>query len=255
MHLLWTFLARELRSRYLGTLSGAAWALMTPLLQLVIYGYVFGTIFAARLPAEEYGELSFIAFLAVGLWPWVAFSEALTRAVTAVPDNAGLLSKVALPRPLLVLAPILAALALHGAGFVAVLAVLCLGGWLTVQPSMWVLPLLWCVLGLFTLGLGWLIGALSVFVRDLAHMLTQLLMLLFFLTPILYPRSMIPVALQGLADLNPLALYVRLFRQASLGVEPIAWADFAVGVVLAVVVAALGYLAFRRLAPHFEDFL
>ena len=77
---------RELHQRYLGSLSGGAWAIVQPLLQLAIYGYVFGRIFAARLPEQEFGALPFVAFLAIGLWPWNAFAEGLTRACTAIVD-------------------------------------------------------------------------------------------------------------------------------------------------------------------------
>ncbi len=249
------FVRREFKLRYLGTFSGMAWALLQPLLQLAIYSYVFLNVFRARLPAEEFGELGFVPFLAMGLWPWVAFSESLLRAVNAIPENAGLLGKVALPRPLLVLAPTVAGFLMHGLGFVAVIAVLWTGGWL--QPdwsTLLVVPLL-LLLGLFTLGLAWLFAALNVFVRDLSHLLAQVVTMLFFLTPVLYPRSLVPESLRPIADANPLALFVGLFRQVTLGVGGYDWTDALVALVIAVVVALAGYLVFRRLSSHFEDFL
>lgn len=249
------FVRREVRLRYLGTVSGAAWALAQPLLQLAIYGYVFLYVFRARLPEAEFGGLGFLPFLAVGLWPWTAFAEALNRAVSAVPDNAGLLGKVALPRPLLVFAPVCASFLLHALGFAAVLAVLWLGGWLTPRWQVLQLPVLFVALGLFTLGLAWAFAALNVYVRDFAHLLTQVITLLFFLTPVLYPRSLIPEAIRPIADANPMALYVGLFRQASLGVGGYQPWHFALAVLIACVVAWLGYITFKRLAPYFEDFL
>ncbi|MFB9067182.1 ABC transporter permease [Pseudofulvimonas gallinarii] len=245
---------RELRQRYLGSLSGGAWALLQPLAQLAIYGYVFGRIFSARLPQQEFGELAFLAFLAIGLWPWNAFAESLSRACTTITDNAGLLGKVAIPRFLLVLAPVAAAFMLQVAGFAAVLLVLYLGGWFEPRwQALLTLPL-FVLLALFTLGLAWLFSALTVFVRDIAHGLPQALLLMFFLTPVLYPRSLVPETLLPLADANPLALFVGLFRQSVLGVGSYGPGDWLLAVVLTLASLAAGYLVFQRLAPHFEDF-
>jgi lipopolysaccharide transport system permease protein len=253
--LLLEFVRREIRLRYLGTFSGLGWALIQPVLQLAIYGYVFTTIFAARLPEQEFGGLAFVAFLAVGLWPWTAFAEALTRSITAIQDNAGLLGKVALPRPVLIAAPVIAGFLLHAVGFILVLAVLMAGGWIDWRwQAVAIVPLL-LVLAVFTLGLAWLLSALCVFVRDLSHAVGQALMLLFFLTPVLYPRSLVPEPMLPFADANPMALYVGLFRQAVLGVGDHGPGHWLVALVLALLMAALGAWVFRRLSPHFEDFL
>lgn len=249
------FVRRELRLRYLGTLSGAGWAVAQPLLQLAIYGYVFLYIFRARLPQEEFGELGFLPFLAIGLWPWTAFSDALNRAVNAIPENAGLLGKVALPRPLLVFAPVCASFLLHAAGFAAVLTVLWSGGWLDLRWQSLMLPGLLLILGTFTLGLAWAFAAVNVYVRDFGHLQAQVIMLLFFLTPVLYPRSLVPEALRPIADANPLALYVGLFRQALTGIGGYGAWHYGLAVAIAAIAAWLGYAVFRRLAPHFEDFL
>lgn len=249
------FIRRELRLRWLGTFSGAAWALLQPLMQLAIYSYVFLYIFRARLPQEEFGELGFVPFLAIGLWPWTAFSEACLRAVSAIPDNAGLLGKVALPRPLLVLAPVVSGFLLHAVGLFAVIAILIFGGWLPWSWSILAVPLLLALLALFALGLSWLLAALNVFVRDLSHLLGQLMLMLFFLTPVLYPRSLVPDALGPVADANPLALYIGLFRQVILGTGGYDWQHWLLAIVIALATAAAGWWIFQRLSPYFEDFL
>ncbi len=245
---------RELHQRYLGSLSGGAWAIVQPLLQLAIYGYVFGRIFAARLPEQEFGALPFVAFLAIGLWPWNAFAEGLTRACTAIVDNAGLLGKVAVPRPLLVLAPVVAGFLLQAAGYLAVIVVLYVGGWADPRwQAVLAVPLL-LLLALFTLGLAWLLSALNVFVRDIAHGLAQVLLMLFFLTPVLYPRSLVPEALLPIADANPMALFIGLFRHAILGVGTYGLSHWLLAGAMTLLSLVVGYWVFQRLAPHFEDF-
>jgi lipopolysaccharide transport system permease protein len=253
--LLTELVRREITGRYLGTFSGAIWALVHPLLQLAIYGYVFIFIFRTRLPEAEFGSLGFLPFLAIGLWPWNAFAEAVNRSATTIPDAAGLLGKVALPRPLLVVAPICASFLLATVGLVAVVALLWTGGWLRPTPSALLMMPLMVLLMIFATGVGWFVAALNVFVRDIGQALPQLTMLLFFLTPVLYPRSLIPESIRVLADANPLALYVGLFRQCIMGVGHYGFGHAAIAAAIALATAAAGYLVFRRLAPHFEDFL
>ncbi len=95
------FIRRELRNRYLGSLSGGLWALLQPLVQLAIYGFVWAYVFKMRLPGDT-SPAAIVPFLALGVWPWNAFAEALSRSTTVIQDNAGLIGKVALPREVLV---------------------------------------------------------------------------------------------------------------------------------------------------------
>jgi lipopolysaccharide transport system permease protein len=247
---------RDITARYLSTFSGWLWLIAQPVCQLLIYGYVFLQVFRARLPEAEFGQIGFLPFLAIGLWPWNAFTEALGRATAIIPESAGLLGKIAMPRHLLVVAPVIAGFIAHALGFIAVLVVLWAGGWLEWPGwSVLVVPVLFVLLMLFALGLGWLFAAINVFVRDVAQMLPQALTLLFFLTPILYPRSLVPENLHVLADVNPLALFVGLFRHCLLGTGDYGIASYGAAAVIAGFTAWFGYAVFRRLGPHFEDFL
>ncbi len=86
---------QDLRQRFTGNILGAAWAVLAPLLQLLVFAVVFVQIFKARVPGLD--ERGYVAFLALGMWPWFAFSEAVARGVSALTDSAGLLAKVAVP--------------------------------------------------------------------------------------------------------------------------------------------------------------
>ncbi|MHB8679729.1 MAG: ABC transporter permease, partial [Rudaea sp.] len=90
------FIRRDIRNRYLGSFSGGLWALLQPLAQLAVYGFVFVYVFKARVPGAD--APGYVPFLALALWPWTAFAEGLSRATTAIQDNAALIRKVALPR-------------------------------------------------------------------------------------------------------------------------------------------------------------
>lgn len=246
------FIARDLRNRYLGSLSGALWALLQPLLLLAIYAVVFVEILKVRLP-DSVGT-GFVPYLATGLWPWTAFAEALSRGTNAIPEHGALLSKVPLPRPILVLAPVAGSFMIHGAGFLAVLVVLALTGSGIHLAGLPIALGAYLLLFAFALGLAWLTAALQVFVRDLAPIVAQVLTLWFFLTPVFFAREMIPARLSGLLAINPMAGFLDAFRAALLG-APIALQTIVLLPLFAAAALALGGFVFQRLSRHFEDFL
>ena len=247
------FAARELRERFLGSLTGAAWALLAPVLQLLVMLLVFGLILKVRLPDAE--PRAFLPFLVAGLWPWVAFSEALMRGMGAIVERAALISKVAMPRSALVLAPVLASFALHGVGFAAVGGVVAALGY-PIDPLGIVLALpYWIVLGAFAFGLALALATIRVFVPDAAHVVPQLTALWFYLTPIFYPVSIIPAALRGAVEANPLTAFTSLFRHALVGESIDLASALLVASIAALAALAFGAFVFRRAARHFEDFL
>lgn len=244
---------RDLRNRYMGSFSGGAWALLQPLVQLAVYAFVFGYIFRQRLPGAD--APGYVPFLVVALWPWTAFAEAVSRATTAIQDNASLIGKVALPRAALVLAPVMASFAIHSVGFVGLLLVLLLAG-TGVAPGglLLMLPAL-ALLFLFALGLALLLSALQVFVRDIAPALPQLLMLWMFLSPVFYGRYVMPEWVRPWFDLNPMTGFVEYLRFVLLGLPAPGMRAVACSLIAVAVALALGMFAFRRLQRHFEDFL
>src|SRR5699024_756579 len=173
---------REIRSRFIGSASGWIWLILNPLLLLAVYSFVFGVIFQARVPPGL--DVPFVAWLAVALWPWLMFSEGVLTGAKAIRDHAALISKVALPRELLVLASVSAVFVLHLTGYLAVFVVLALLG---IELHWLGLPrLLLALLSLYVLTTGLALGlsAIQIYVRDLEQALPTLFMFWFFLTPI-----------------------------------------------------------------------
>ncbi|MBS3745067.1 MAG: ABC transporter permease [Wenzhouxiangellaceae bacterium] len=248
-----TLIIRQLRSRFIGSSAGWLWLVVNPILLLGVYSVVFGVIFDARAPSGL--DMPFVAWLAIALWPWLGFSEGIMRASESMPQHAGLISKVPMRRELLAISSATAAFVLQLAGYVVVLVVMALLG-IALTPAGFVNgALVLAVLMLLSNALGLFAATLRVFFADIQQLLPTLLMLWFFLTPILYSPEYLPEELQILVFANPLAGLMTDLRAALL--EGQALPGVTTLVMLAVSVAAylLGLAFFRRMAPYFEDFL
>lgn len=243
-------LRRELEERYRGSVLGAAWLLLLPLLQLLVLAWVFGHL----LPARADTALPYAAFLALGLWPWLVFADAAGRGVTALTDNAALIGKVAVPHALYVDARVAGAMLVDLAGFVVVLAVLPLFGVrLDVAGLPTVLPAL-AVIALYGVGAARALAVLQVFLRDIAAVIGQLLTLAFFLTPVLYDRAALPAEVAAALAFNPLAPPIEALRAAATG-APVAWMPLAASALGGVALLVLATAFLRRARSHLEDFL
>ena len=252
----WLFLqftSREVTNRFAGSVLGGLWAFVHPLALLLVYGLVFSAVFSVRLPAAA--GSSYLVFVAVALWPWLAFQEAVLRGTAAVTANAALVKKVPFAHALLVYAAVTASFAIHLFGYAIVLGVLALRG----DSLHWqALPAVFlCVLILYLLatGLALLLSAVHVFVRDIEQGLAHFMALLFYLTPILYGGAMVPEWLRSFMGVNPLAHVFESLRSALLtGSAQLGWYVPLAGL-FAIAVLLLGRSVFNRASPRFEEAL
>lgn len=246
------FLIREIKGRYVGSISGVFWILIHPLALLGIYSFIFSTIFKGTPPGLN-GQ-GFVAFIALALWPWLAFQEGTLRGTLAVQANANLVKKVAFPNELLVYGAVCATYVVHGAGLMIALGALALFGTpLHIGTIPLVAVLLFSQL-LFTLGIAMALAATQVLLRDVEHFLSPCMIIWFYATPVLYSISMVPAGFQRLMALNPMAYFVGRIRELLMQGGGIALAD-GMALLGGLSVFLLGRWFFNRLSPHFEDFL
>lgn len=246
------FFQREVSGRYVGSVSGLFWILIHPLALLGIYSIVFTTIFKVSLP--DLGGYGFTAFVALGLWPWLAFQESVQRGAMAVQANAGLVKKVAFPNELLVVGAVCATYTVHGIGFIVALGVLVLFGDPLHLETLPLVAVFLLVQLFFTLGLALMLAALQVILKDVEHFLSPAMMIWFYATPVLYAITMVPLKFQELMSLNPLAYFIERIRELLMHGGGLIPSDGAM-VLGSLLVLLLGRWVFNRLAPHFEDFL
>jgi len=252
----YVFLLRELvkrdfQGRYAGSVLGFFWSLVQPLWMLVLFTFVFSTVMKVT-PGAGAHTGHFAIFLFGGLLPWTAMQEGVLRSATAITDNANLVKKLRFPAEILVLAVVLAGL-LHE----AIAAVVFVGALLWLGEFSWGgLPLLLLAIPLqvgLTLGLALIVSALHVFFRDTAQILGMVFNVWFYVTPIVYPLTLVPSRYRTWLELNPLTALVGLYRQAFLGGR-LEVVPGAVSLALvAAVLTSVGFWLFRRLKPAFVD--
>jgi len=244
-------LRRELGERYRGSLLGVLWHLLLPLSQLLVLSWVFSHLLQAR---TQFENLSYGAFLALGLWPWNLFANAVSNSISALTGNAALIGKIALPHHLLVDAKVSASVLLDLAGYAVVLLALLLLGTPLKLSGLPVVLLCLCIIYIFAVGFANVVAVLNVFLRDVGPAISQIISLLFFLTPVIYDAGQLPATLQKLLNLNPMAAPIVGIRNAFLGL-PTHWLRLGASAAIAVALAYLGYALLRRARPHLEDYL
>ena len=253
--LLQDFAWRDLRSRYKGSALGFGWNFAIPLLQLAVFYLLFGVLLGQR-PKTGTGEQNYAIFLFVGLLPWTFFASSLSAGASSVLANGAIVKKVRLPLQLLPAASVLSSLANFLLSLVVLFAVLAIFG--PRHPEgLLVLPLLIAIQFVMNLGFAYLLAAGNVFFRDVQHILGILLTAWYFLTPVLFPVSIVadrPTE-RELLYLNPMTAIIVSYQRALLdGVGP-EWSRLAYSALFAVVIFALGFAYFRRSKDNFEEAL
>jgi lipopolysaccharide transport system permease protein len=248
---------RDFQQRYVGSAAGWLWGLVHPLVLLASYYFIFGVILRQPLGPDQVTN-NYPMFLFCGMLPWLLFQETVQRSSVSLVEQANLITKTVFPAEIVPVSIFLSsgisnllALVLAIAGGVVFLGHL--------SPLLAVLPIFMLFLGMFAVGIGWIAAALQVYLRDTAQVLSVILTLWFWATPIFIPEATVAKAGRWaviLIKVNPLTYFVRAYREAILGYRiPLLfrWGAIAAGV--SVVVFVCGGLFFRYMKRGFADVL
>lgn len=243
--------ARDFQLRYRYSMLGAAWTLLAPAAMIAVYALVFSQIMQARLPGVA-APLAYTIYLCAGVLTWNLFAEIVTRGQAVFVEQGALLRKVSFPRLCLPLVVVLNAL-VNFAVVAAVFAVfLLLAGHAPGWAALGLLPVL-VLLVLLAIGLGVALGVLNVFFRDVGQAVGIGMQFLFWLTPIVYPASILPPQLASALQLNPLVPLLGACQRVLVeGLWP-QWHTLLTPALLAALLCVLGLWLFRRHAADMVD--
>ena len=246
------FTRQDFVAQFAASIGGFLWLFVTPIAHIIIYTFVFGTIFQLRaLP--EFGQTEFVIFMMIGYLPWFAFAEAVSKSPGLLLEKAGLITKVLFPVQIIPVVGTVVPYLTHAIGFGLLLVYLAAQGYLNL---MWLwLPVIFLLQFLFTMGLVAALSALCVVLRDLQQLVSLVVTIWFFLTPIIYPITLIQNEnARELFLFNPMHSFVNLYREIILNGEfPIV--HFQIILPAALISYLIGGWLFIRIKHAFGDVL
>ena len=253
--LLWQFARRDVLGRYRGSVLGLTWTFLTPLLMLGVYSFVFVGVFRANWPgAAAGGGLEFALQVFAGLVVFNLFAEVTSKAPNLIVEQPNLVKKVIFPIELLTWVTVLSGLfhLLISVASLLIVLLIARGG---LPVTALALPLVLLPFLPFLLGMGWFLSALGVFVRDIGQVMTMVVSLTMFMSPVFYSLSTLDARWQFWMRLNPLTLIIEQVRLVLLQGRWPAWEALALYALLASLFAVAGAAFFQSTRSGFADVL
>ena len=244
--LLYFLTRRDLSVRYKQTVLGVLWAILQPLLTMIVFSVFLGNL--AGVPSDG---VPYPVFAYLGLLPWTYFSSAVTRGAMSLVGHANLLGKVYFPRVLIPLSAAVAGLVDFAIAAVILVGIMLYFGMVPAPGSILLLPLA-LLTALLALGVGMWLAALNVRYRDVQHATPFLMQIWMFATPVVYPNSLVPESYRAWFHLNPMAGIIGAYRAAVLG-TPIDWQGLSISGAVTFAFLGLGIWQFRRMDRFFAD--
>jgi len=245
--LLFFLIWRDIKVRYKQSLLGIGWALIQPLLTMIIFTLFFGQW--AGIPTDDVPQP---VFYFAGILPWQFFQSGVSKSGVSLVANSNLITKIYFPRIAIPISPIIAGLLDFGLAFLLLIVLMFFYG---IHPTsaLWTLPLFLLLAFLTAVGVGIWLAGLNVTYRDVGYVIPFLMQLWFFLSPVVYSSTIVPIWLRPFYGLNPMVGVIQGFRWAILGVgkpNPIELGA-SIGVVILLLVSGIFY--FKRMERTFAD--
>lgn len=251
--LLYQMVRRDFERRFVGSIGGWMWGLLQPLILLLSWTFVFHICLRMDVPPGQ-GTRNYTIFLFCGYLPWMLFQETISRSATSLVENSNLITKTVFPSELIPVSVFLSSLVNHALTFgIALVAVIFWDG--GISEFAWFLPLYLVLLGLFAIGLSWMVAAFQVYLRDTTQVVGVVLTFWFWLTPIFIDVEQIPERFRLFIAMNPLSFVVRAYRDRMLTHTMPDWSEAGILTAWAAVTFVAGGLIFKQLKKGFADVL
>jgi len=245
--LLYFLTKRDIKVRYKQTVLGGLWAIIQPLFSMIVFTLFFGKL--AKVPSDG---IPYPIFVYAGLLPWTYFANALAASGNSLVGSQNLITKVYFPRLII---PASASLAGLLDFFIAMIVLGALMVYYQFFPGFEILlfPFLVGLTFMCSVGVGLWLSALNVEYRDVRYAIPFLIQLWMFVSPVIYPVSMVKEKYQWLFALNPMGGVINAYRSSLLGHKPIGWALLGISTVIIIVLFLSGMYYFRRMERTFAD--
>ncbi len=256
-NLLFQMVKRTVSARYKGSVLGVFWSFAQPLLMLAVYTFVFGIVFNVRWGEENATEASPVPFPLImfcGMAIFNIFAESVNACTSIVTANASYVKKVVFPLEILPVSTVFSGLIFGCAWFMLLLVGTAV--WThNIHWTVLLLPLILLPLLLFSLGIGFFMASLGVYLRDTQQVVAVITQVLFFMTPIFYPIAVVPEDLRWILEFNPLSPFVEDARRVVLFGELPDWMHYLQSFFLSCVIFQLGLAWFSKTKKGFADVL
>ena len=240
-----TSIRKEFRGKYKKSFLGVLWSFINPLLQLLVYALVFPYIM--RVQVENY-----TMFLVVVLIPWNFFSSTVSQSTSVIIASTGIIKKVYFPRAILPISNVTSNLLNFVISSIIVIAALLISG-IGIGPSIAIFPLVLLIQYIFSLAISFLLSSITVYIRDLEYFINVLMMLWFYVTPVLYSIDMIPDKFRNILMLNPMTLIITTYREILYYKRIPDLGPLLILGGICVVLLIIGYLIFNKCEKRFAE--
>ena len=239
---------RDIKVQYAQTALGAAWAVVQPLMTMLIFTLVFGRL--AKIPSDG---VPYSVFTLAALLPWMYFSNAFSAASASLVNSSNLITKVYFPRLIIPIVSVLSGLVNFAVSCI-VLAVMMI--WYHVTPSLLAIPMIPALLLLMILtatGVGCWLAAVYIQYRDVRQIVPFIVQIWMYISPVVYPLSLVPERYRALYALNPMAGIIQTFRVVLLRTGAVPWGTLGVSTIVGMALFLGGTLYYRRTEHLFAD--
>ena len=243
--LLKTSVKKEVRSKYKNSFLGVLWSFLNPLLQIAVYGIVFSLIL--KNPMEHY-----TVFLCCGLIPWTFFSSAITRSAFTMIENGNIIKKVYFPREILPISIVTSEAVNFMISTIIILGFVIFGG-LGISKYILFYPIVLLAQYLLLIGISLIVSSISVYVRDLQHLIGVAMQLIFYATPIVYASDTIPESFKWILNLNPMTYIINGYRDIFYNQTMIDIVPLLILILISIMACVIGYIIFNKLQKGFAE--
>lgn len=242
----------EILTRYRGSVLGLAWSILNPLFLLVVYSVVFDFLLRVRWAVKTPEETPYALALFAGILIHAFFSDCLVQSTTAISKNANFVKKIVFPLEVLPIVTVTSAVFnLLLSIVIFLLAILFFGSDLHI--TLLLTPIVLLPFVIFVLGMSYILSAVGVYIKDISQVAGMLSMMFLFLSPVLYPLSVLPENIQTIAMLNPLSFIIEQLRAVALKGDMLDWQGYFVYLSVSLLFLSLGYAIFQRTRKGFAD--